>query len=91
MRRLTLRCCGAWQVRRWRRFSFPSRSFDRLQIRCHGAFDTTQPRVVEQLTVLYAVSLSRETQRFEGEHHYHVSESISTHLRDPTGLPLNGP
>ena len=66
-------------------------SFDRLQLRCHGAFDTKQPRVVVQFTVLYAVSLSRETQRFEGEHRYHVSETINAHAWDPAGLPLNGP
>ena len=36
-----------------------------LEIRCHGTFDTKQSRVVEQFTVLYAVSLSRETQCFE--------------------------
>ena len=46
---------------------------------------------MEQFTVLYAVSLSRETQRFEGEHRYHVSETINAHAWDPAGLPLNGP
>lgn len=54
---------AASRARRPRRFSF--RSFDCLQIRCHRLFDTKQPRVAQQFAVLHALSLSRETQRFE--------------------------
>jgi hypothetical protein len=39
--------------------------FDRLQVGEHGLLDTQQPRVAQQLVVLHALSLPRQTQRLQ--------------------------